>query len=46
MEEPPQKHNKSVKKCSFFMGIFTWLEPVFKKRPLGAFLAKIEASAQ
>jgi len=26
-EEPPQNPNKSAKKCSFFMGIFTWLEP-------------------
>jgi len=26
-EEPPQNPNKSAKKCSFFMVIFTWLEP-------------------
>jgi len=31
-EEPPQNPNKSAKKCSFLMGIFTWLKPKLKNR--------------
>jgi len=39
MEEPHQNPNKVRKKCSFFMGIFTWLEPGLKNRWADASIA-------
>jgi len=50
-QEPHQNPNKSTTKCSFFMG-HGWnrnrkiVDLMPKKRPLDAFLAKIEASDQ
>jgi len=42
-EEPPQNPNKSPKKCSFFMEVFTWLEPGWC--PEGAYVYIIAKNA-